>query len=77
MSQPDKIGYYDDFDNSLGFSVKIKRTEFGIGNRDVQNEVLTLPTTTPTQSICEKPPPTPTTTPILPQFGGEIGVKLG
>ena len=30
--------------------------------RDVQNEVLTPPTTTPTQSICEEQPPT--TTPI-------------
>ena len=77
MSQPNKIGYYDDFDNSLGFSVKIKRTEFGIGNRDVQNEVLTPRTTTPTQSICEKPPSTPTTTPILPQFYHNLGVKLG
>ena len=45
--------------------------------RNEQNEVLTPPTTTPTQLICEEQPPTTTTTPILPQFGGEIGVKLG
>ena len=45
--------------------------------RDVQNDVLTPPTTTPTQSICEEQPPTPTTTPIWPQFYHNLGVKLG
>ena len=47
------------------------------GTRDVQNDVLTPPTTTPTQSICEEQPPTPTTTPIWPQFYHNLGVKLG
>ena len=42
----------------------ILETKRGIDSRDVQNEVLAPPTTTPTQSNHGQQPPTPTPTPI-------------